>query len=165
MALPAHPFDLDTSERVGAIVLDALGNLLLIEGPGGKLSLPKGCRHLGESEYDGAVRECYEETGLDLEDPALGVKGGERIPLRWGVYFKFQLRKPGAAYSEHLRPQARESVRVFWAHPGRRWLKFDADCNADLKVYVRTCKKTKGATYWEKENKGSTQIWKAVSEA
>jgi 8-oxo-dGTP pyrophosphatase MutT (NUDIX family) len=62
-----HPFSEDTREKVGVIVYDSTGKILIVKGVGGKLSLPKGGRMRGETELEGAVREAWEETGLDLE--------------------------------------------------------------------------------------------------
>ncbi len=140
MDLPElHPFNLETHERVGAIVLDANENLLVIEGVGGRLSLPKGCRHWGETEWDGAMRECYEETGVDLEDPLLPVTLLRRnVKLRWGTYQEVRVRLPG--YQVKTLCQEGESVRVFWVNPSSKWIRSNPACNADLKAYVASKK-------------------------
>jgi 8-oxo-dGTP pyrophosphatase MutT (NUDIX family) len=130
-----HPFEDDTAERVGVILLDSNENLLVIEGGGGKLSLPKGCRHRGESEWDGAVRECYEETGIDVEDPKLPTKFLKTLPLRWGVYQVIRLRCPG--YEIKVSVQEGESCRVFWVNPSSKWMRKNPNLNADLRFYIR----------------------------
>ena len=136
-ALPPHPFDLDTAERVGVIVLDCNGHLLVVEGAG-RLSLPKGCRHLGETEWDGAMRECYEETGLDLEDPLLPVTLFRRnVKLRWGTYQEIHLGIRGNQLK--TKPQAGETSRVFWINPKSAKMQRNPACNADLRDYLWRC--------------------------
>ena len=130
-----HPFEDDTQERVGVILLDSNENLLVIEGLGGKLSLPKGCRHRGESEWDGAVRECYEETGIDIEDPKIPTKFLKTTRLRWGVYQTIRLGCPG--FEIKVAVQEGESCRVFWVNPSSNWMLKNPNLNADLKCYIR----------------------------
>lgn len=130
-----HPFEDDTAERVGVILLDSNENLLVIEGGGGKLSLPKGCRHRGESEWDGAVRECYEETGIDVEDPKIPTKFLKTTKLRYGVYQTIHLLCPG--YQIKGSVQEGESSRVFWVNPSSNWLLKNPNLNADLRDYAR----------------------------
>lgn len=129
-----HPFEDDTAERVGVILLDSYENLLVIEGLGGKLSLPKGCRHRGESEWDGAVRECYEETGIDVEDPKIPTKFLKTTKLRYGVYQTIHLLCKRDLVTTKV--QQGESCKVLWLN--LRGLRMDKlDCNADLKVFLR----------------------------
>jgi ADP-ribose pyrophosphatase YjhB (NUDIX family) len=133
--LPGHPFNLETTERVGVIVLDSRGYLLLVENGGGRLSLPKGCRHWGETEWDGAMRECYEETGVDLEDPLLPITLLCRnLKLRYGTYQEVRLALSGRDVK--TRCQTGESVRVFWAAPWTKEIRSNPACNADLKEYL-----------------------------
>jgi 8-oxo-dGTP pyrophosphatase MutT (NUDIX family) len=56
----------DTKDRAGIILTNTKGELLLVRGPTGKLSLPKGKRKVCETEYEGACRECLEESGIDV---------------------------------------------------------------------------------------------------
>lgn len=56
----------DTKDRGGIILINTKGELLLVRGPTGKLSLPKGKRKVCETEYEGACRECFEESGIDV---------------------------------------------------------------------------------------------------
>jgi len=132
-----HPFNDDTIERVGAIVYDAEGNLLIVDGGTGKMSLPKGCRHLAETVWDGGVRELYEETGLDIE-ALLEEKGatfvGEKF-LRWGTYMVFHLKIRGTELK--LRPQEGETCKILWRAPYSYWMQRKADLNADLRQLVK----------------------------
>ena len=56
----------DTKDRAGIILTNTKGELLLVRGPTGKLSLPKGKRKVCETDYEGACRECLEESGIDV---------------------------------------------------------------------------------------------------
>ena len=56
----------DTQDRAGIILLNSKGEVLLVRGPTGKLSLPKGKRKVCETDYEGACRECLEESGVDV---------------------------------------------------------------------------------------------------
>ena len=126
-----HPFMDDTREKVGVIVYDRIGNLLMVEGKGGKISLPKGGRLRGETEYEGALREAWEETGIDLER----LKYKEKIKLIWGTYFVYHL--DGLGRNMQLRAQPGETLKVFWKDPKCLWLKF-ANVNCDLGHYIKS---------------------------
>ena len=131
-----HPFKKDTAERVGAIVYDIDDKLLVVEGGGKKISLPKGCRQLGETEWEGSVRELYEETGLDIE-VMLSEKSAKFIEnrkLRWGSYMVFRL--PFCGTDLKLRPQLGETVKVMWKSPQSEWMQKTADLNTDLRSLV-----------------------------
>ena len=56
----------DKKDRAGIILINSKGEVLLVRGPTGKLSLPKGKQKICETEYEGACRECFEETGIDV---------------------------------------------------------------------------------------------------
>jgi 8-oxo-dGTP pyrophosphatase MutT (NUDIX family) len=127
-----HPFSDDTRDKVGVIVLDRDGYLLLVEGKGGKLSLPKGGRHRGETDLEGALREAWEETGIDLDENAYV----EKLKLIWGTYFVYRLQ--GEGRSVNLRPQAGETVKILWRKPTSYWIRHDAILNRDLAHYIHT---------------------------
>lgn len=134
-----HPFNDETAERVGCIVYDADGKLLVVEGFG-KYGLPKGCRYFGETEWDGGVRELWEETGLDIEEM---VSRGfatfkEKKKLRWGTYCVFKMGVRGDELS--LRPQAGETTKVCFKAPQGRFLQAEADVNADLRFLLQEFK-------------------------
>ena len=124
-----HPFWDDTREKVGVIVYDSVGKLLLVEGIRGKLSLPKGGRLRGETDLEGALREAWEETGINLED----IQYTSKIKLIWGTYFVYKLDVLGKDMP--LLPQPGEVVKVLWKNPKSFWLKM-ANMNCDLKYYI-----------------------------
>ena len=84
-----HPFADDTREKVGVIVYDNAGHVLLVQGMTGKISLPKGGRLRGETELEGAVREAWEETGIDLEKTTYILK----TKLIWGDVLCLQVER------------------------------------------------------------------------
>jgi 8-oxo-dGTP pyrophosphatase MutT (NUDIX family) len=129
-----HPFQADTEERVGVLVLDRRGRLLTVEGPSGKLSLPKGCRHLGETEWDGAMREAWEETGIDLESMS-DATFVATVKLLHGTYFLFHIGRDGFTLS--LRPQEGESKIIYWKRPTDTFYR-SKPCNADLGTFLRS---------------------------
>ena len=52
----------------GIIKSSSTGKYLLVKGHTGKWSFPKGHREKGETPYDCAKREIYEETGLTIDN-------------------------------------------------------------------------------------------------
>ena len=126
-----HPFADDTRDKVGVIVYDRDGYLLVVEGKGGKFSLPKGGRLRGETDLEGALREAWEETGIDLDENGYA----EKIKLVWGTYFVYHLAVEGR--SLNLRGQPGETVRALWRNPNSNWMRYDADLNCDLGYYIR----------------------------
>lgn len=133
MASTLHPFQNDTEDRVGVIVLDVRRRLLVVEGESGKLSLPKGCRQLGETEWDGAMREAWEETGLDLESLP-HVLYLAKLRLRFGTYFLFHLNLDGPRLP--TQPQEGECKTVYWAAADAALFR-QKPCNIDLSNTLR----------------------------
>jgi len=127
----SHPFNDDTREKVGVIVYDRKGNMLLVRGPSGKLSFPKGGRLRGETELEGALRELYEETGLDLEE----CNYTDKIKLIWGTYFVYKLDVAGIKMD--LTKQDDEILEILWRKPSSEWLKTQALLNSDLGYFMR----------------------------
>lgn len=127
-----HPFAEDTREKVGVIVYDNTGKILLVKGVGGKLSLPKGGRMRGETELEGAVREAWEETGLDLESMFYTFK----TKLIWGTYYVFKLSVSAKDLS--LRPRIHGEIEeILWKSPKSFWLTTSPDMNCDLKYLIK----------------------------
>jgi len=128
-----HPFDDDTEEVVGVIVRDIDNKLLIVQGVSGKWSLPKGRRKRGETAYEGALREAYEEAGINLE-------GGLYVGCRrigFGTYFEFRVR----SYGENLglkTKQRKEILAVDWKYPGCFWMRRICESNNDLSLFIRT---------------------------
>jgi 8-oxo-dGTP pyrophosphatase MutT (NUDIX family) len=133
-----HPFTDDTRDKVGVIVLDRDGYLLLVEGKEGKLSLPKGGRLRGETDLEGALREAWEETSIDLDENAYV----EKIKLVWGTYFVYRLTTEGRTMG--LKPQPGETVKILWRKPTSYWIRHDAILNRDLAHYIHTYDHTSG---------------------
>ena len=126
-----HPFSDDTREKVGVIVYDRLGNVLMVQGKSGKFSFPKGGRLRGETEYEGALREAWEETGIDLEL----VKYQTKIKLVWGTYFIYHLNVAGRTLP--LKPQPGETVKIIWKNPESFWSKKNNNMNCDLGYFIQ----------------------------
>jgi ADP-ribose pyrophosphatase YjhB (NUDIX family) len=118
-----HPFDDDTRKRCGIILIDSNNHLLAVIGKDTyKLSFPKGKKKFGETEWEGAVRECYEETGLDLEDPDVQSKVFyiNTFYIHDITYFIFYYPKPGATL---IQPCGRFSADT----RGFIWIKQDKE--------------------------------------
>jgi 8-oxo-dGTP pyrophosphatase MutT (NUDIX family) len=132
-----HPFRDDTREKVGVIVYDKKGYVLMVQGVSGKLSLPKGGRLRGETELEGALREAYEETGIDLER----FEYTEKIKLVWGTYFIYRI--PYLGVSMQLRAEPKEILKIIWRKPTSIWLQTEAKLNCDLGCFIKrvTCEK------------------------
>lgn len=126
-----HPFTDDTREKVGVIVYDKKGYVLMVQGLSGKLSLPKGGRLRGETDLEGALREAYEETGIDLER----FEYTEKIKLVWGTYFIYHI--PYTGMCLHLRAQPSEILKVLWRKPTSSWIQYEASLNCDLGYFVK----------------------------
>lgn len=56
----------------GFVVLDRLGRVLVLLGNDLKWDLPKGRLNVGEDDLAGAIREVWEETGVDPIYPGSG---------------------------------------------------------------------------------------------
>ena len=126
-----HPFTDDTREKVGVIVYDKKGYILMVQGTSGKISLPKGGRLRGETELEGALREAYEETGIDLEN----MEYTKKIKLIWGTYFVYNLPYSGRCLP--LEPQAGEILKIMWRKPNSRWIQTEATLNCDLGSFIK----------------------------
>ncbi len=81
--------DNEIQERAGVIVLDHKSRHLIIKGPTGKWSFPKGRIEPGETSYEAALREALEETGLDLSKETQFVP----VQLVRGTYYFFKFDK------------------------------------------------------------------------
>lgn len=126
-----HPFADDTREKVGVIVYDKVGKVLMVEGISGKISFPKGGRLRGETEYEGAIREAWEETGIDLEL----MKYKRKIKLIWGTYFIYHLNILGNTLL--LKPQPGEIVKILWKKPNSYWSRKIGNMNCDLGYFIQ----------------------------
>jgi 8-oxo-dGTP pyrophosphatase MutT (NUDIX family) len=121
----------DTQDVVGVICVDNKGQVLLVQGKGGKWSFPKGRRKTDETHYQGAIREAKEEAGIDLKDRPVNVK----MQLRYGTYYLYAFGRSGdqIPLEEPLTPE--EIEKVAWVN--LKSAEFAAeDKNADLRYYV-----------------------------
>ena len=128
----AHPFEDDTDDVVGILVKDIENKILIVQGMGGKWSFPKGRRKRGETPYEGAIREGYEESGIDVENCIyLGT-----CDIGFGTYFEYKFRGLG----EHLflKPKQLGEIKgVSWKFPGSYYMRKECLMNNDLGMYVR----------------------------
>ena len=132
-----HPFEDDTDDRVGVIITDRYKRILVVRGETGKYSLPKGCRHRGETEWEGALREVWEETGLDLEKEESVAYEKNKVILGHGVYFKFRLKKSSMNVQIRIHHDEYEKIKeVLWIRL-ENLQRYYKECNSDLKVYIR----------------------------
>ena len=123
----------DTTDVVGVICVDREGQVLLVQGFGGKWSFPKGRRKENETSYQGALREAKEEAGIDLSGRLVNMK----INLRYGTYYLYVFGRKGEEIPliDPMTPQ--EITKVAWVN-----LKSDgfsqAEKNADLRHYIQS---------------------------
>lgn len=121
----------DTEDVVGVICVDRAGQVLVVQGNGGKWSFPKGRRKENETHYQGAIREALEEAGIDLKDRPVNAK----IQLRYGTYYLYVFGRTGNQIPLQKSLTPHEITTVSWVN-----LKSDgfktAEKNADLRVYI-----------------------------
>jgi 8-oxo-dGTP pyrophosphatase MutT (NUDIX family) len=86
--LGEHYFNDDTDDKVGVIITNFDHELLVVKGVSGKFSFPKGSRKIGETDWEAAERETWEEAGIDIS--TLLYKGKRK--LKYGTYFLLQLK-------------------------------------------------------------------------
>ena len=122
----------DTEDVVGVICVDRKGQVLLVQGKGGKWSFPKGRRKTNETMYDGAVREAREEAGIDLRGRPVNVK----LQLRYGTYYLYTFGRNGEDIPLSAPGTPEEIEKVEWVHvKSARFA--SADKNADLRYYIQ----------------------------
>ena len=143
--------DADTKDRAGIILLNQKNEILLVRGPTGKLSMPKGKRKVKENNYEAACRECLEESGVDvkgmpvyysvtlanvvyfivsytgLPDIALScVNGSEIHEIKW-----FSLENGGELMKERQRKKCNHSLDIFLGSKHvKKALKWNLSLNA-----------------------------------
>jgi 8-oxo-dGTP pyrophosphatase MutT (NUDIX family) len=127
----------DTKQRAGLIIQDAADRVLVVRGPTGKWSFPKGCLKRGESAWAGAVRETREETGLDVEALAATrqvLLHKMEVPLPHGLYWIVTVRDP--AVKGMLAPTPnREVLEMEWVSVTGQTLQ-ERNLNSDLIAYI-----------------------------
>lgn len=119
-------------KSAGGVVLSAQGKVLIVNQNGNSWSLPKGHLDPGESALEAAMREIYEEAGIDelslirelgtYERAKIGLRGGddrnERKQITLYLFRTTQLDlKPMDARNPEARWVCREEVAAYLTHP------------------------------------------------
>ena len=86
----------------------------------------------GETDLEGAVREAWEETGLDLESMHYTFK----TKLIWGTYYVFKLSVSAKELCLHPRIHG-EIEEIMWKSPKSFWLTTSPAMNCDLKYLIK----------------------------
>lgn len=112
----------------GAICVSPDNTILLVKGRrSGKWSFPKGHLESDESSLDCALRELYEETGLQLNEKPVG-----SYKLSVGQYFIFEMNESELAVRDHN--EIEEAA----------WIPFDRltkmNCNVDVNNFLMRLK-------------------------
>ena len=122
----------DTKDVVGVICVDRRGQVLLVQGMGGKWSFPKGRRKTNETHYQGAIREAKEEAGIDLTGRPVDVK----MSLRYGTYYLYVFGRAGDEIPLEAPLTPEEIMKVAWVDVNSSEFATQ-DKNADLRHYVQ----------------------------
>jgi 8-oxo-dGTP pyrophosphatase MutT (NUDIX family) len=116
----------NTEKVYGSICISPLNTILLVRGrKSKKWSFPKGHKNRGETYIDCAVRETYEEAGVDLE----GVLPIAYQRLSVGEYYFYDL-------PSEITPSIRDTEEITEA----RWMSVDdmrgEPCNVDVNNFL-----------------------------
>jgi 8-oxo-dGTP pyrophosphatase MutT (NUDIX family) len=129
----------DTEERVGIIMHDPSDRVLIVRGPTGKWSFPKGCLKRGEDAWAGMVREVREETGLDLDSLAASKRiqiHSMQVKLTHGLYWLATVKDPFVK-QDLKKPDGVEVLEHDWVPVSEKTM--DAlTLNRDLRDYMRS---------------------------
>ncbi len=123
----------DTRDVVGVICVDGKGQVLVVQGSGGKWSFPKGRRKENETSYQGAIREAREEAGINLKDRLVNLK----LNLRYGTYYLYVFGRSGEEIPLEA-PMTPEEIQCV------AWVDLNSDSfrlvekNADLRYYLQS---------------------------
>jgi 8-oxo-dGTP pyrophosphatase MutT (NUDIX family) len=130
-ATPTFPkafscYKANTEKVYGSICISPFNTILLVRGrKSKKWSFPKGHKHRRETYIDCAVRETYEEAGVDLE----GV-----LPIA------YQRLSVGEYYFYDLDSEATPSIRDTNEITEARWMSVDdmrgEPCNVDVNNFL-----------------------------
>ncbi len=129
--LDYHPFTDDTDETVGCIILDSRDKLLLVKGVTGKFSFPKGSRKRAETQEECAIREVWEETGLDV---SFLLNGKSKKLVRGRYYF---IRTDQPFEKCNLRPQPNEKGKLCWVTLNKFVTLSPNECNVDIRLCMQ----------------------------
>lgn len=132
--LSLHPFQDDIDETVGCVILDCFERILLVKGGefSSKLSFPKGSRKRGESILEGALREVWEETNLDLSNFEFPLTPKQ---FSRGKYFLVKLKWSFESFDLH--GQANESGKVLWVYPEELYKYDRSTYNIDIEYFIK----------------------------
>lgn len=122
----------DTTDVVGVICVDKKGQVLLVQGNGGKWSFPKGRRKTNETHYQGAIREAKEEAGIDLKDRPVNVK----LSLRYGTYYLYVFSRSSDEIPLEAPLTPEEITKVAWVNVNSTEFA-GQEKNADLRFYIQ----------------------------
>jgi len=118
------------------IVSPDVSKILLVKGPTGKWSFPKGHPNPGETEIDCAHRELKEETGITL--PLLY---SEEYKLSTGTYFLYKTRS-------EIYTGVQNSSEIL----DTRWFSiaevYKMAVNIDVSTFLRLLKKSTNDKFW-----------------
>jgi mRNA-decapping enzyme subunit 2 len=116
----------NTEKVYGTICISPLNTILVVRGKkSSKWSFPKGHKNRGETYIDCAVRETYEEAGIDLEN--IVPTSYQRLSV--GEYYFYDLQ-------EEVVPRINDTQEISEA----RWMSIDdmrlASCNVDVNNFL-----------------------------
>ncbi|MEK7562644.1 MAG: NUDIX domain-containing protein [Patescibacteria group bacterium] len=107
---------------------------LLLKHKPDSWDFPKGLVEKGEKPEDAAVRECKEETGIEIKELIFGFK--ETIRFFFKVKYEYQIKrgfKIGQTVLKFvtyfLAMSETKDVRISFEHEGYEWLTFDEIIN------------------------------------
>lgn len=103
---------------------------LLLKHKPDSWDFPKGLVEKGEKLEDAAIRECKEETGIEIKELAPGFK--ETIKFFFKVKFKYQIERGFnmgqivLKFVTYFLAQAEtKNVKISFEHEGYEWLSFE----------------------------------------
>lgn len=112
----------------GAICVSPENTILLVKGRrSGKWSFPKGHLETQETSLECALRELYEETGLQMNEKPIG-----SYKLSVGQYFFFEMKEEATTVVD-----TNEIEEAAWIPVDRL---SDMDCNVDVNNFLMRLK-------------------------
>ena len=144
----------DTEYRAGIILLNQKNEILLVRGPTGKLSMPKGKRKVKENNYEGACRECLEESGVDVK----GMPVYYSVSLANVVYFIVSYTGPINIPLSCVNGSEIHEIKWFSLEKDSELMKEmqRKKCNHSLDVFLRS-KHVKKAIHWNSKLQSSAE--------
>lgn len=119
----------------GCICISPNQKLLLVKGKGGKWSLPKGHMEYKENDIQCALRELYEETGIQ---PQVSFSSYKKLAA--GGYFIFH-------FVDEPTPKPQDTNEIQDA----KWFElheiYSLNCNLDLNYFARWIRKSYSSVF------------------